>query len=81
MKPEFFGKVVPLTGQRKQQQGTTIARLIKPHLERLSDGRYLQTQFMQNRCCNDIEVGSRQAYVMDDYGYLVRVDDKGSVWR
>ena len=76
----FFGKQVPLAGQRKQSQGSTIARLIKPELERLVDGRYLQTQHMQNRCCNDVEVGPRLVYVMDDHGYLVKVADWGQAW-
>lgn len=76
----FFGKPVPLAGQRKQSQGSTITRLVKPELERLPDGRYLRTQQMQNRCCIDIEVGSRLVYVMDDHGYLVLVADWGRAW-
>lgn len=76
----FFGKPVPLAGQRKQGQGSTITRLLKPELERLSDGRYLQTRHMQNRCCNDVEVGSRLVYVMDDHGSLVQVADWGRTW-
>lgn len=77
MDASFFGKTVPLAGQRKQSKGSMVARLIKPELERLSDGRYLRTQHMQNRCCNDMEVGSRVVYVMDDHGYLVPVEDWG----
>lgn len=80
LNPAFFGKVVPLAGQRKQGKGSTIARLVKPELERLSDGRYLKTQHMQNRCCNDVEVGSRLVFVMDDHGYLVQVADWGRKW-
>ena len=81
MTPEFFGKVVPLAGQRKQVLGSTITRLVRPELERLPDGRYLGTKHMQNRCCNDMEVGSRLVYVMDDHGYLVQVADWGMEWR
>lgn len=76
----FFGKTVPLAGQRKKTQTSTIARLVKPELERLSDGRYLHTQHMQNRCCIDVEVGSRLVYVMDNYGDLVLVEDWGRAW-
>lgn len=76
----FFGKAVALAGQRKQSQGSTITRLVKPELERLPDGRYLRTQHMQNRCCIDMEVGSRLVYVVDDYGDLIQVDDWGRTW-
>ena len=76
----FFGKPVALAGQRRPSKGSMVARLIKPELERLSDGRYLRTLHMQNRCCNDVEVGHRLVYVMDDYGYLVLVDDWGRAW-
>lgn len=76
----FIGKPVPLAGHRKQSQDSTITRLVKPELERLSDGRYLQTQSMQNRCCIDMEVGSRLVYVMNDHGYLVQVEDWGRAW-
>ena len=76
----FFGQTVPLAGQRKQSKGSMVARLIKPELERLSDGRYLRTQHMQNRCCNDMEVGHRLVYVMNDYGFLVPVEDWGRAW-
>ena len=77
LNPAFFGKTVPLAGQRKQSLGSTITRLIKPELERLPDGRYLQTQSMQNRCCIDMEVGSRLVYVMDDHGYLSKSQNGG----
>lgn len=80
MDTAFFGKTVPLAGQRKQSKGSMVARLIKPELERLSDGRYLRTQHMQNRCCNDMEVGHRLVYVMNDYGFLVPVEDWGRAW-
>ena len=80
LNPAFFGKPVPLAGQRKPSLGSTITRLIKPELERLPDGRYLQTQSMQNRCCINMEVGSRLVYVMDDHGYLVQVEDWGRAW-
>lgn len=80
MNPAFFGKVVPLAGQRRKSQGSTVARLVRPELERLPDGRYLRTQHMQNRCCNDMEVGSRVVYVMDDHGFLVQVEDWGRAW-
>lgn len=76
----FFGKSVPLAGQRKQSQGSTITRLVRPELVRLTDGRYLLTQHMQNRCCNDMEVGSRLVFVMDDHGYLIQVADLGRAW-
>lgn len=78
--PAFFGKTVPLAGQRKQVKGSTITRLVEPELERLPDGRYLRTQHMQSRCCNRVEVGSRSVCVMDDHGYLVVVEDWGRAW-
>lgn len=80
MNPAFFGKVVPLAGQRRKSQVSTVARLVRPDLERLPDGRYLRTSHMQNRCCNDMEVGSRLVYVMNDYGFLVQVEDWGRAW-
>ena len=80
LNPAFFGNVVPLAGQRKQSQGSTITRLVRPELERLTDGRYLLMQHMQNRCCIDGEVGARLVYVMDDHGYLVQVADWGRAW-
>lgn len=76
----FFGKPVPLAGQRKPSLSSTITRLIKPELERLPDGRYLQTQSMQNRCCIDMEACLRLVYVMDDHGWPVQVADWGRAW-
>lgn len=76
----FFGKQVPLAGQRKPRSQSRVTKLLQPNLERLSDGRYLHTVTMQNRCCNTIEVGARQVYVMDDFGYPVLVEEWGHSW-
>lgn len=80
MKPEFFGKVVPLAGERKQPSQSRITKLLQPNMERLNDGRYLHTVTMQNRCCNAMEVGARLVYVTDDHGDLVLVEDWGRAW-
>lgn len=76
----FFGKPVPLAGQRKPASKSTITRLLQPHMDRESDGRYLYTVTMENRCCNSIEVGPRLVYVTDDYGNSVLVADRGRAW-
>lgn len=82
LNPGFFGngKLVPLAGQRKPPSKSTITRLLQPHLDRQSDGRYLHRVTMQNRCCNTIEVGARRLYVMDEYGDTVLVEDRGHSW-
>ena len=80
LNPAFFGKVVPLAGQRKPPTKSPITRLLKPHLDRMSDGRYMHRVTMENRCGNPIEVGSRRIYVMDEYGDTVLVDDWGASW-
>ena len=80
LNPAFFGTVVPLAGQRKQFSKSTITRLLQPHLDRMNDGRYLHTVTMEGRCCNQIEVGARRVYVMDDYGDTVMVEDWGHLW-
>lgn len=80
LNPAFFGKVVPLAGQRKQPSKSTITRLLQPHLDRMSDGRYLHTVTMEGRCCIPIEVGPRRVCVMDDFGYPVLVEEWGYAW-
>lgn len=76
----FFGKPVPLAGQRKPASKSTITRLLQPHMDRESDGHYLYTVTMENRCCNSIEVGPRLVYVTDDHGNSVLVADRGRAW-
>ena len=80
LNPTFFGKVVPLAGQRKPPSTSTITRLLQPHLERMCDGRYMHRVTMENRCGNPIEVGARTVYVFNDYGFLVPVEDWGRAW-
>lgn len=77
----FFGKPVPLAGQRKPASKSTITRLLQPHMDRQSNGSYLYTVTMENRCCNSIEVGSRLLYVTDDHGNSVLVRNLGPAWR
>ena len=76
----FFGKPVPLAGQRKPASKSTITRLLQPHMVRQSDGRYLYKVTMENRCCNSMEVGPRLLYVMDDHGDSVLVANSGRAW-
>ena len=76
----FFGKPVPLAGQRKPASKSTITRLLQPNMDRLNDGRYLHTVTMQNRFCNAMEVGARLVYVTDDHGDSVLVADWGRAW-
>lgn len=80
LNPAFFGKVVPLSGQRKPPTKSPITRLLQPHLDRMSDGRYMHLVIMENRCGNTIEVGARRIYVMDEHGDIVLVDDWGHSW-
>jgi len=72
----FFGKPVPLAGQRRRT-GSTVARLVEPKLDRLPDGRYEHTQWMWNRCARLVQVGSTTIYVVNDYGVMVPVDSWG----
>ena len=76
----FFGKQVPLAGQRKPPSTSRITRLVWPEYERLPDGRYLIERWMENRCCNRVQVGARTVYVVNDYGVLVPVEDWGRSW-
>ncbi|KGH03986.1 hypothetical protein [Comamonas thiooxydans] len=78
--PAFFGKVVPLAGLRKPLSTSRITRLVWPTYDRLSDGRYLIEHWMNNRCCNRVQVGARTVYVVNDYGFLVPVEDWGRAW-
>lgn len=80
LNPAFFGAVVPLACQRKQQTPLAPMRTLLPDLERLPDGRYLQTIWMRDRCENLVEVGARTVYVVNDYGFLVPVEDRGRAW-
>ncbi|CAM4393890.1 Putative hydrolase [Comamonas aquatilis] len=77
LNPAFFGKVVPLAGQRKPPSASRITRLVWPEYDRLPDGRYLIERWMENRCCNRMQVGARTVYVCNDYGFLVPVEDRG----
>lgn len=78
--PAFFGKVVPLAGQRRPPSPLVPTRTLVPGLERLPDGRYLQTTWMRDCYENLVEVGSRTVYVVGDYGFLVAVEDRGRTW-
>lgn len=69
----FFGKPVPLAGRRREA-GSPVVRLVERRLERLTDGRYMQTNWMHNRCANLVQVGATTIYVIDDYGVLVPVE-------
>lgn len=80
LNPAFFGKQVPLAGQRKPPSTSRITRLVWPEYERLADGRYLIERWMENRCCNRVQVGARTVYVFNDYGFLVPVEDWGRTW-
>lgn len=80
LNPAFFGKVVPLAGQRKPPSTSRITRLVWPTYERLNDGRYQIEHWMHNRCGNKIQVGSTTLCVVDNYGSLVAVEDGGRVW-
>ncbi|WP_370682248.1 hypothetical protein [Comamonas sp. GB3 AK4-5] len=81
----FFGKVVPLAGLRRPPPppGTQPVRASmyprgpsqKP--ERLSDGRYLVTNWMTNRCGREVQIGATAIYVVNDYGVMVLVESWG----
>jgi hypothetical protein len=45
--PAFFGKQVPLAGQRKPASTSRITRLVWRTYERLNDGRYLIERWME----------------------------------
>ena len=59
LNPAFFGKIVPLAGQRKPPSASRITRLVWPTYKRLSDGRYLIEHWMENRSCNRVQVGKQ----------------------
>jgi len=80
LNPAFFGKVVPLAGERKPPSASRVTRLVWPEYERLADGRYLVERWMENRCCNRVQAGARTVYVCNDYGFLVPVEDWGRAW-
>lgn len=69
----FFGNPVPLAGRRRQV-GSMVTRLVEPKLDRLPDGRYMQTNWMHNRCANLVQVGATTVYVVNDYGVMVPVE-------
>lgn len=70
----FFGKPVPLAGARRPVRAPASARAPSPEIRRLSDGRYVVTNWMRNRCENLMQVGATTIYVVNDYGCLVPVD-------
>ena len=76
----FFGKTVPLAGQRKQPSQSRVTKLVWPGYERLNDGRYVVSHWMESRCCNVMQVGSVTVCVVNDYGVLVPVEDWGPAW-
>ena len=80
LNPAFFGKVVPLAGQRKPPSASRITRLVWPTYNRDTDGHYRIEHWMQNRCCNVVQVGSSTVCVVDNYGNLVAVEDRGRAW-
>ncbi|WP_050874977.1 hypothetical protein [Comamonas testosteroni] len=80
LNPAFFGKVVPLAGERKPPSVSRITRLVWPTYAREVDGRYLVKRWMENRCCNVVQVGSTTVCVVDNYGNLVAVEDRGQAW-
>ena len=76
----FFGKTVPLAGQRRETlPKSTITRLIRPSYERLSDGRYLVERWIHGRC-GLMQTGGITVCVMNEYGFLVVVEDRGQAW-
>lgn len=79
LNPEFFGAVVPLAGQRKLPTQSPVTSLIRPDYERLSDGRYLVTHWMHGRC-GPMQTGGITVCVMNEYGFLVVVEDRGCSW-
>ena len=81
---DFFkqhGKQVPLAGAQRTPAPLVATRRTFPHPERLPDGRYEVTIWMEDRCCNLVEVGAWIVYVPDDYGDFVAVEDRGRAWR
>jgi hypothetical protein len=81
----FFGVPVPLAGVRKPFNPNLRARFpvalgIAYRTERLLDGRYLVTGWMTNRCGNLEELGRSSVCVMNDFGFLVVVEDRGHPW-
>ena len=74
----FFGKPVPLAGQRRKPSAPIAhARAPWPVLDRLSSGRHLQTNWMRNRCENVVQYGATTLYVVDNFGDLVPVQSWG----
>ena len=81
LSPEFFGKVVPLAGQhRTPLPKSMITRLIDTTHTRLPDGRYLVEHWTYSRCCRLTQTGGITVCVVNDYGDLVVVEDRGCAW-
>lgn len=80
MDAAFFGKAVPLAGQRKPASQSTITRLVWPTYKRLRDGRYLIERWTYSRCCEAVQTGAISVCVVNDYGDLVVVEDWGRAW-
>ena len=76
--PAFFGKVVPLAGQRKPPTTSGIARLEWATYDREMGGRYLIKRWMENRCCNPVQLGRSTICMVDSYGNLVVVENRGA---
>lgn len=47
---------------------------------RTTEGRYRVWWEMENRCCNLVQVGWAHICVMDDFGFLVTVDQEPPEW-
>ena len=75
----FFGKTVPLAGA-KRPVSNVIQKTITHEFKRMADGRYLGSKWMENRCCNSMEVSSRVIYVVDNFGDLVPVEYGDRAW-
>lgn len=85
MNPAFFGKAVPLAGQRKPMLPRVMinpgATLSWYKAERLNNGRWLITEWMRNSCHNPMQVGTNSVCVVDNWGDYVEVDNWGPAWR
>ncbi len=55
-------------------------RPARPRMERTPDGRYRCWWEMENRCCRTVRVGWLLICVMNEYGFLVTVDQEPPEW-
>lgn len=58
----------------------TVATSAIERIERRADGKYRVWHSKENRCCRPMQIGVAQVCVMDDYGFLVTIEQEPVPW-